>query len=161
MGKPTSPLPLNDETNYGLCSACGPRSDSGLRLLFEREGNRISTTYRAREIHQGFPRYLHGGAITALLDEVMSRVSLLDNRWTITASLQVRFRHPITTEQTVKATAEKTREVRRFIEARGTVSFPDGRVAAEATGRFALLESADLARISGGYPQLAAQWGMR
>ena len=105
-------LPLNDETDYGLCFACGPRNPSGLRLRFERAEETVTTRFRGREEHQGFPGYLHGGVITALLDEVMSRVSLLDNRWTMTARIDVRFRQPIMVGQEVTAFGEKAEERR-------------------------------------------------
>ena len=151
-------LPLNDETGYGLCFACGPRNPSGLRLRFERMGDRVTTTFRGREEHQGFPGYLHGGVISALLDEVMSRVSLLDDRWTMTARMDIRYRRPILVDQTVIATAEKGRALRGFVEAIGRVELPDGTVAADATGKFVFLENEALARMSADYPRLAREW---
>ena len=158
MDKETSNLPLNDETDYGLCFACGPRNPSGLRLIFSREGERVTTTFQGREEYQGFPGYLHGGVITALLDEVMSRVSLLEGRWTMTARMDVRFRQPVTVGQEVKATAEKAGPAGRFLEARGRVELPDGSVAADAIGTYAFVPAETLARMSKGYPQLAAEW---
>ena len=160
MEEPAGTLPLNDETDYGLCFACGPRNPSGLQLLFERDGDRVTTTYQATERHQGFPGHLHGGVITALLDEVMSRVSLLEDRWTMTARMDVKFRLPVITDVRVKAMAEKTRETRGFLEARGWVELPDGTVAAEASGKFVFLSEDALARISGAYPGLSEEWGM-
>ena len=67
MNKGEGGLSLNDETDYGLCFACGPRNRSGLHLLFERDGDVVRSTFRGREEHQGFPSYVHGGVITALL----------------------------------------------------------------------------------------------
>ena len=156
----TSPtgLPLNDETDYGLCFACGPRNPSGLRLRFEREGDNVTTIFEGREEHQGYPGYLHGGVISALLDEVMSRVSLLENRWTMTARMEVRFRRPISPGQRVKAIAARTRTARGFVEAQGRVELPDGKVAAEASGTYAFLSGETLAQISAPYPGLAREW---
>ena len=150
-----SDLPLNDDTDYGLCFACGPRNPSGLKLHFTAEGGRVYATYRPLEIHQGFPGYIHGGVITALLDEVMSRVSLLDNRWTMTARIDVR---PIPLDTDVLAVAEKVRQVRGVLDARGEARLPDGTVAAEATARFIFLDAATLAKMSEGYPDLARRW---
>ncbi len=151
-------LSLNDETDYGLCFSCGPRNPAGLQLQFRREGDTVTTTFQGRDEHQGFPGYLHGGIISALLDEVMSRVSLLDNRWTITARMDVRFRRPIALGQKVTAFSRKTRMVRGFLEARGWVELPDGGVAADAVGRFAFLPKETLAQMSEGYPRLAREW---
>ena len=156
--KPPRTLSLNDETDFGLCFACGPRNQSGLHLVFERDGERVTTTFEAREEHQGFPGYVHGGVISALLDEAMSRVSLLENRWTITAGMDLRFRLPILVGQRVTAVAEKTGTVRGFLETKGRVELPDGRVAADAVGRFAFLEPDTLAQMSAGFPGLASEW---
>ncbi len=158
MNEGESGLPLNDETDYGLCFVCGPRNRSGLRLRFEREGGAVTTTFRGREEHQGFPGYMHGGVITALLDETMSRVSLLEDRWTMTARMEVRFRRPVPVDQPVTAVAEKLEERRGFVEAEGRVLLPDGTVAASASGTFAYLSEESLARMSEGYPLLASQW---
>jgi uncharacterized protein (TIGR00369 family) len=151
-------LSLNDETDYGLCFACGPRNRSGLRLRFERAGDTVATTFRGRDEHQGFPGLVHGGVISALLDEVMSRVSLLENRWTMTARMDIRYRKPVPVDQTVTAVAEKGRVLRRFVEARGRVELPDGSVAAEAVGTFAFLDDETLAGMSADYPGLASEW---
>ncbi len=151
-------LSLNDDTDYGLCFACGPRSPAGLRLRFERDGDRVVTTYTPRSEHQGFPGYLHGGVISALLDETMSRVSLLDGRWTMTARIEVRYRRPIYVDQAIRAFAEKKSERRGVVEAVGWVALPDGSTAAEATGTFVPVRDEILASMSQGYPVLAQEW---
>ena len=151
-------LPLNDETDYGLCFACGPRHPSGLRLVFHRDGSRVTTTFTAEEAHQGFPGYLHGGIISTILDEVMSRVTVLDNRWSLTARLDVRFREPVGTGQAITAIGEKVRVRGRFVETRGKVETPDGTVVADAVGRYAYVPDEALARIAEGYPRLREEW---
>ena len=151
-------LSLNDETDYGLCFACGPRNDCGLRLRFRRDGDRVTTKYTASDHHQGFPGYLHGGVITALLDEVMSRVSVLEGQWTMTARMDVRFRSPVMMEQTVTVAGEKVRDRGGFFEARGRVELPDGSVAADATGTYAPVPDQTLSEIAAGYPILAKEW---
>ena len=151
-------LSLNDETDYGLCFACGPRNDCGLRLQFVREGDTVKTTYSPTEHLQGFPGYAHGGVIGTLLDEVMSRVSVLENRWTMTARMDVRFRRPVLTGQTVTAVGEKVRERRGFYETRGRVVLPDGTVAADGTAMYAPVPDATLAEMAAGYPRLGTEW---
>lgn len=158
MDNAAADFSLNDETDYGLCFSCGPRNPCGLKLWFHRDGNRVVTLFKGRKEHQGFPGYLHGGIITALLDEVMSRVSLLENRWTMTAKIDVRFRHPISIDQKVTAIAEKVRQVRRFLVVRGWVELSGGIVVAEAQGKFVFLHDQELSRMSEGYPKLAREW---
>ena len=151
-------MKLNDDTDYGLCFACGPRNKVGLNLRFERHGATVTTTFCGRQEHQGFPGYLHGGIITALLDEVMSRVSLLENRWTMTARMEVRFRRPIPIDQQVTAIGEQAGPNRRLLQARGKVILPDGSVAADAVGTFVFLDNETLAEMSADYPTLTEEW---
>jgi uncharacterized protein (TIGR00369 family) len=156
MGKPR--LSLNDDTDYGLCFACGPRNTAGLHLMFVQDGDTVTTAFRGREEHQGFPGHVHGGVISALLDEVMSRVPLLDGRWAMTARMDVRFRRPVMVGQEVTAVAERVREMRGFVEATGRVLLPDGEVAADATGAFKYLGDDALRGMSADYPRLAQEW---
>ena len=153
-----NPLPLNDDTDYGLCFACGPLNSSGLRLRFKHDRDQIITEYTPRQDHQGFPGYLHGGVISALLDEVMSRVSLLDNIWTMTARIDVRYRKPIPTNHSIKAFAKRRNKRLRIFETIGWVELPDGSVAADAIGTFIPVKKDDLAKMGEGYPTLAKKW---
>ena len=118
-------LPLNDDTDYGLCFACGPRNPWGLKLRFEAEGDRVTTTFTVSEEYQGFPGYLHGGVAGSILDETMSRVSLLEGRWTMTALMDVRFRFPVPAGSRITVEAVKTGEIRGFLKARGRYTCPE------------------------------------
>jgi uncharacterized protein (TIGR00369 family) len=159
MDDQSKQLSLNDETDYGLCFACGPRNPWGLKLRFERDGDTVVSHFEATEEYQGFPGYLHGGVITALLDEVMSRVSLvLENRWTMTAGVDVRFRKPVFIGQEVTAVAEHVETNRRVVKSKAKVLLPDGTVAADATGKFVYVPETTLAQMTAGYPQLARDW---
>ena len=152
-------LSLNDVTDYGLCFACGPRNPYGLKLHFERDGDRIVSRFTALEEYQGFPGYLHGGIITALLDEVMSRVSMIThNRWSMTAGIDVQFRKPVFIGQEVTAVAKHLETNRRMVTAKAELILPDDTVAARATGRFFYVPEERLAEMTSDYPALARDW---
>ncbi len=153
------PLSLNDTTDYGLCFGCGPRNPFGLKLHFEREGHRIVSRFTPSEQYQGFPRYLHGGVITALLDEIMSRVSIVThNRWSITAGIDVHFRKPILIGQEITAVAEHVETNFKMVTAESKLILPDGKIAAKATGKFFFLPENRLAEMTADYPALARDW---
>ena len=151
-------LPLNDASDYGLCFACGPRNDGGLQLTFRQQGDTVVTTYTAWERHQGFPGFLHGAVITGLLDEVMSRLPVIEGRWGMSARLDVRFRLPVRTGDVLTATARKDGGRGAVMRTSATVTFPDGRIAAEATATFVLLSPDALADMAQDYPGLAQTW---
>jgi acyl-coenzyme A thioesterase PaaI-like protein len=151
-------LPLNDDTDYGLCFACGPRNPWGLKLRFETEGDRVTTTFTVSEEYQGFPGYLHGGVAGSILDETMSRVSLLEGRWTMTALMDLRFRFPVPVGSRITVEAVKTGEIRGFLEARGTIYLPGGRAAVKSTGTYAYVPHETLHDMASAYPGLARKW---
>ena len=151
-------IPLNDASDYGLCFACGPRNDSGLHLTFHREGDTVVTTYTGAGRHQGFPGFVHGGVITALLDEVMSRVPVIEGRWGMSAKLDVRFRLPVRVDDALTATARKDGGRGNIMRIKSWVTLSDGRVAAEAVGAYALLSPDALADMAQDYPELARTW---
>ena len=157
FGVPKS-ISLNDNSDYGLCFACGPKNKEGLQLTFERHGDRVVTTYQGKETHQGFPGFLHGAVIAALVDEVMSRVPVLENRWGMSARLDIRFRLPIGMNEAVTAQATKSGRRGNIITTKAWVTLGDNRVAVEATGSYALLSEESLDQMALAYPGLAASW---
>jgi acyl-coenzyme A thioesterase PaaI-like protein len=116
------------------------------------------TTFTAEEAHQGFPGYLHGGIISTILDEVMSRVTVLDSYWSLTARLDVRFREPVKTGEAITAIGEQVCTRGKFVKTRGKVETPDGTVAADAIGRYAHIPNEVLTCIAAGYPRLRDEW---
>ena len=151
--------PLNDNTDYGLCFVCGPRNPWGLKLHFERDGLRVKSSFVAREVYQGFPGLLHGGIITALLDEVMSRVLLiLENRWTMTAKMETQFRKPVHIGSQITMFGEIDEVNKRMPRVKGKLLLPDGSVAATAQGSFIYVPETQLSQMTCGYPELAASW---
>ncbi len=93
----------------------------------------------------GAPGFLHGGMAAALLDDCMGGLSHgLDHIATITATLHLRFRHPIPLDgQKLRVEAWRDQpDLRRRNRVRGRLLLPDGTAAVEAT---ALMVSTDQA----------------
>lgn len=82
---------------YRECFGCGDNNEAGVRLQgIHRDGELVRAEFRSRADHQGFPGMLHGGATTAALDEMMSYACILiAGVWCATATLELRFRHPV------------------------------------------------------------------
>ena len=60
---------MEKQPNSRMCFLCGIGNPIGLKLKFytDDEGRCIAH-FRPRPEHQGYPGYLHGGIISALLD---------------------------------------------------------------------------------------------
>jgi acyl-coenzyme A thioesterase PaaI-like protein len=152
------PDKLNDETTYQRCFACGHRNESGLKLIFRREGERIIADYMPSERYQGFPGVLHGGILATMLDETMSRTGALRREWLMTGKLDIRYRRPAPIDQPLRVWGEIARERAGAVDAIGAVELTDGTVLAEARGMFMRMPD-ELANASvDQYPEFVHYW---
>ena len=119
------------------CFACGRLNPGGMHLDFEVARDRAQARYTADRRHQGYDGLLHGGIVTALLDEAMGWAIFHQGIWGVTARLNVTFRRPVPTGIELVVMGEVARDRGRLIETRGVLARElDGVVLAEAEGTF-------------------------
>ena len=129
---------MKKQPNSQLCFVCGLENPIGLKLAFyEDERGRVAARFTPQSQHQGYPGVVHGGIVTALLDEVLARVAIGSGRWVMTARLNVRYRRPIPLGRPLTIVGEAVGWKRSMFEAYGAIILPDGQVGAEAEGTFA------------------------
>ena len=122
------------------CFACGQLNDGGLHLDYDVSRGRAETAYTTERRHQGYDGTVHGGIVTALLDETMGWAIFHQGIWGVTARLNVTFRLPVPVGEELRVVGEVVRERSRSIETRGTVSrASDGALLAEADAVFLLM----------------------
>jgi acyl-coenzyme A thioesterase PaaI-like protein len=122
-----------------MCMVCGRDNPSSLKARFyELEGGELLGLFAPLEVHQSYPGRLHGGVISAVLDETIGRaISLTEpDAFGVTVELTVRFRKPVPLDQEVRVVARITSDARRLYEGTGEIVLADGTVAAEASGRY-------------------------
>jgi uncharacterized protein (TIGR00369 family) len=128
---------MKKQPNSQMCFVCGLENPIGLKMAFyQDEVGRVVGKFTPGSQHQGYPGTVHGGIVTALLDETLGRVAIAAGRWMATGRLNIRFRCPVPLEETVTVVAEAVSWKKRLLEARGEIRLADGRVSAEATGTF-------------------------
>ena len=140
---------MQKQPNSRMCFVCGMQNPIGLKAFFyQDEEGRVVAHFTGKEEHQGYPGAMHGGIVTALLDEVIARVAIAqDLLWGVTAKLEVRFRHPVPLEQPLTLVGEITRLRRRTLEGRAEIRLEDGTVAAEAEGVYIRLPQEEIERV--------------
>jgi len=119
------------------CFVCGRENPLGLaaRWVSDRELGEVRATLAIPEHFNGFPGTVHGGVLSALLDEAAVRTALLDGGFDdlmVTAKLEVAFRHPTPTCTPIVVVARLVRRVGSRVQAEAEVRLPDGTVAARA-----------------------------
>ena len=120
-----------------MCFVCGRDNPHGLQLEFysDEAAKRVEVLVTVPAAYQGYPGIVHGGIISAILDETSGRAIMLaseeaDPFW-VTAKLEVRYRKPTPTETPLKALGWIVKEGRRSAQVAGELRLEDGTVTAE------------------------------
>ncbi|SMB85278.1 Acyl-coenzyme A thioesterase PaaI, contains HGG motif [Desulfonispora thiosulfatigenes DSM 11270] len=126
--------------NYDhMCFACGEGNVKGLKLKFFKEGNKIITEFIASEEHQGYPGIMHGGLITTILDELMSRSVNSLGFFGVTARMEIRFREQVPIGEKIRYESKIINERKKVVDLEGKAILPNGKIAAETMARFMIM----------------------
>src|SRR6266498_2131848 len=104
------------------CFACGQLNDSGLHLDFDVSRGRAETRCTTERRHQGYDGTVHGGIVTALLDETMGWAIFHEGIWGVTGKLAVAFRRPVPVGEPLTVRAVVRRQTSRGIDIHGEVT---------------------------------------
>jgi acyl-coenzyme A thioesterase PaaI-like protein len=119
------------------CFVCGRENHGGLgaRWTSDRAAGEVRAELAIPERFNGYPGVVHGGVVTALLDEAMARTALIDGGFEdllVTARMEVAFRQPIPTATPVTVIGRIRKKTGSRAQAEAELRLPDGSVAARA-----------------------------
>ncbi len=80
------------------CFVCSRSNPRGLHVRFAPDEDGVRGEFACDRSFEGYPGVIHGGIVTALLDEAMLHCLLARNLPAVTVDLAVQFRHPVETE---------------------------------------------------------------
>jgi uncharacterized protein (TIGR00369 family) len=123
--------------NYARCYVCGDANPRGLDVRFRRDGEAVVTRFVPHEDHTGYHGRVHGGILSALLDETMGWApSVRMKRFCVAVELQVRFLRPAAIGAPLLVRGEMTADRGRLWEARGEIRDDAGTLIARGTGKY-------------------------
>jgi uncharacterized protein (TIGR00369 family) len=118
------------------CFACGGQNPIGMHLDIVLGDGTASTEWVPTAEFVGWEEKVHGGILATLLDEVMAWAPASHDSWAVTAEMNIRFRAPASPGERLVATGRVTSRRRRIYHVSGEVRGSEGRLVAEAEGRF-------------------------
>ena len=74
------------------CVVCGTQNPKGLRIDFVNESDGVCASWTPTDDWESFRGIIHGGIITTVLDEAMSKAVISRGWEALTAELKVRLR---------------------------------------------------------------------
>jgi acyl-coenzyme A thioesterase PaaI-like protein len=128
--KEASPQDLKE---LPLCFACGKDNTIGLRLKFRHEGDKAVAEFQPNELHQGWPRIMHGGLTCTLLDEAIGYAVTYSGFYVVTAKLEVHYRKPAPVYKRLLISAWVKSHSQRTVEGTGEIRLEDGTLIADGT----------------------------
>lgn len=130
---------LKKQNNSRNCFVCGVMNDMGLKSAFyELEDGTVAALVEPKPEHQSYPMRVHGGVISAMLDETIGRAINIKepDTWAVTGELTVRFKKPVPYGEQLLVTGRITRNTRLIFDGEGEIYSADGTLCATGRGRY-------------------------
>jgi uncharacterized protein (TIGR00369 family) len=123
--------------NSDSCYLCGRTNPFGLQVRFRIEDDEVSTTFVADQYRCSYQGVVHGGVLSALLDETMGWAPAYQKRlFCYAAELRIRFLRPAPSGEPLTVAGRMTADRGRIWETEGEVRGADGTVYARGWGKY-------------------------
>lgn len=136
---PSASVPLDEGAvdGNGHCVVCGAANPHGLHLRFRRSGEgRVDCRWRPSTCWEGFAGIIHGGIVSTVLDEAMSK-AIAGMGWAaLTCELRVRIRHSVAPGAELAVSGWVVERRRRRILTEASLHDPSGDELAHAWAVF-------------------------
>ncbi|MBC3517131.1 PaaI family thioesterase [Neobittarella massiliensis] len=133
------------QANSRMCVICGMDNPLGVQAPFYvMEDDSVMTRFCYRPEHQSYPGRVHGGMITAMLDELGFRAYWVvePEVLAVTMTLQTKYRKPVPYGVPLLGQGSIEMANSRFVKSHAEIRDLDGEVLAEAEMKYIKLPSA-------------------
>jgi acyl-coenzyme A thioesterase PaaI-like protein len=123
--------PLNS-----ACFVCGHENPAGLRLEFQMGKKCASARWTTRAGWESFQGIIHGGVISTVMDEAMSKAIISEGYEALTAELRIRFSMKVRVDEELNVRGWVVSVQKRKILAEAALTTVDGTEKAHAWATF-------------------------
>ena len=138
---------LSRQRNSKMCIICGLDNEFGVRAAFyNMEDGSVMTKFQYHPNHQSYPGRVHGGLITAMLDELGLRGLWAyhggeEKDFGVTINLTTNYRKPVPYAADLIAKGVVVRETSRFVVVESQLMDMEGTVLADGTIKYIKLDT--------------------
>lgn len=120
------------------CFGCGQENQHGLKLELHYDSDTKTAygEYTATQEYEGLPNIIHGGIVTAMLDETMMTINKYLEITALTGELSVRYLQPAFINERLYIRGWHVKKNKRVIENRAEIENEMGKVVARAKGKY-------------------------
>ena len=127
---------MEEIIRYPHCFVCGDKNATGLQARFYWDGAEARTEIEAERAFEGYKDIYHGGIISTLLDEVMIKAILAQEKFVVTVEMTVRFHQPTRVGDKLAFVGRVDRQKGRVWFTTGDARRADGTLLASASGKY-------------------------
>ncbi|MCH5251901.1 MAG: PaaI family thioesterase [Lachnospiraceae bacterium] len=141
---------VSKQRNSKMCMICGLDNEYGVNAPFyNMEDGSVMTLFHYKRQHQSYPGRVHGGLITAMLDEMGLRSlwakELSEEKFGVTLSLDTKYRKPVPYETELIGRGIVTRENSKFIVTDACIMDVYGNVLANGEIKYIKMDTGQIA----------------
>ena len=141
---------ISKQTNSKMCMICGIDNQFGLKANFyNMEDGSVASIFTFKSHHRSYPGRVHGGMISALLDELAGRsIWVTDpNLLGVTVNMSVKFRNPVPYNEELIAVGKMVERRSRLFTAEAFIYGKDKKVLAQSTATYMILPAQSITPI--------------
>ncbi|MDE5715577.1 MAG: PaaI family thioesterase [Anaeroplasmataceae bacterium] len=133
---------VKKQNNSKMCMICGMDNPFGVQAQFyELEDESVCGLFTFKEEHQSYPGRVHGGMISAMLDELACRAFwiIAPKKLAVTFDLQTKYRKPVPYGVLLKGVGKITKVTSRYFVAECQILNEDHIVLAEGIIKYLIV----------------------
>ncbi len=129
---------MREIVKYSKCFVCGDDNQCGLKVKFFEEDNVAKAEFLVDQRFQGYKDILHGGIISALLDEVMIKAVLAKDVLAVTAQIEVKFKKAVKVGEKLSMEGKIKQKKGVIFLTEGKIVNEEGALVASGSGKYAV-----------------------